>query len=85
MKTKLSEIEKLYEDISNMGLPPYECRKADNFLQGSVILLHNVLLPFSDDGLVKWNKERRDYLVDDNLKKYKEEISNFDYEFKQVL
>jgi len=85
MRTKLPEIEKLNEGISNLGLPPYECRKADKFLQGSVILLHNVLLPFSDDGLIKWDKKRRDDLVSSNLENYKEEISNFDYEYKQVL
>jgi acetyl-CoA carboxylase beta subunit len=85
MGTKLIEVEKLDEEISKMGLPPYECGRVDDLIQGSIILLHNVSLPFSDDGLVKWNKHRRDAIIDDNLGKCEEEIKNLKYEFDKVL
>ena len=85
MRTLFPEIEQLDDDITNIGLPPHECAKADNFLQGSVIFLHNILLQFSEEGLIKWNEKRRNFLVVDNLKNYVEEIKKFDYEFRQVL
>jgi hypothetical protein len=85
MKTIEPILTEIYITSGNIGLPPIECESLDQVFQGLMAFAHNIVLPFSEKGLLTWPNKKGVPLVKTAIKGYLKEIDRFEFEREKVL
>jgi len=88
----IAEMKKLNDDAlqifhryNDLDLPPPVCAKADKLLEEASCLLSNALLPFSKDGILRWDADSRGYILENSMREFEDKINKFDDEFSELL
>lgn len=84
MKRLEQELTKLYLKATDIGLPPIECKELSDSFQNAMATGHNIVLPFSDNGLKTWPQKNREYLVNSAIKNYEKDLKHFEFELKKI-
>jgi len=73
----IKEMQALIEDVENLLIkagdwpfPTFECKELDSEVQNLISFAHNVVLPFSGEGLKIWDETQRVAMVRRNLKEF---------------
>ncbi len=63
-------VTELYMRAGDIGLAPLECKDLSERFQSLMGYAHNIVLPFSDNGLKTWEGKNRKYLVNRAIEDY---------------
>ena len=85
MKTIEPVLTELYLASGNIGLPPVECKDIDQAFQNMMTFAHNIVLPFSEWGLIIWPEKNRKYLVQEATKGYLRESERLEFEQEGLI
>lgn len=78
------EENKIYDNLLNSFLPPYDCKDYFNLVQSFASQADNIFLLYSSEGLKKWKKEDRNWLVKNSIDDIKNILENIRYEEKKI-
>ena len=85
MKIVEPVLTELYHASGDIGLPPFECDDLDQAFQGVMAFAHDIVLPFSERGLITWPEKNKKYLVRDAIKDYLREFERLKIERDKVI
>jgi hypothetical protein len=85
MKIVEPVLTELYHASGDIGLPPFECEDLDQAFQDVMAFAHDIVLPFSERGLITWPEKNRKYLVRDAIKDYLREFERLKIERDKVI
>lgn len=79
-----SQVSDLYSAGMSIGLAPVEC--ADVAIRFHTVLAqaHNIVLPFTENGLNVWPEMNRKFLVKHAIIDYQKELSRLEYELEKI-
>jgi len=85
MKIVEPVLTELYLAAGDVGLPPVECGDLDQAFQGMMAFAHNIVLPFSERGLIMWPEKNRKYLVRDATEGYLREFERLKFKREMAI
>lgn len=78
------QIEDLYRKSGNSPLPPDDCKDYDQVCHNIFSTVHDFSLYFSEKGLETWPKNNREWLMQNTIKRYHEELKKLEYEESKI-
>ncbi|MBC8217238.1 MAG: hypothetical protein H8E73_02125 [Planctomycetes bacterium] len=84
MQSMAAEADRLYDLASNLSFPPPECKEYDQACQNLFVAVHNMFLFYSDRGLETWQKSNREWLMQDTIKRYHDDIQKMEFEERKI-
>ncbi len=84
MKTNEQFMTNLYHQATEIGLPPIECKDLDTVFQSMMACAHNIVLPFTDQGLKTWADNNRRFLVRQAISSCQQKLEFVEFEFKKI-
>jgi len=78
------KVEQLYFKATHIGSAPTECNDLSQRFQCLMVMAHNIVLPFSEQGLKTWERTNRTYLVDQAIKGYQKDLLRLEFEFEKI-
>jgi len=85
---KMQEMEpkenKLYLKSGNIPLPPEDCKDYDQACQNIFATIDNMFLYFSETGLRTWEKPNRDWLMQDTIKRFYDDLRRIEFEGSKI-
>jgi len=81
---RLQEIEprvsSLYYLSGNIPIPPDDCNDYDQAAQNLFATIHNIFMYYSETGLKTWPKKNREWLMQNTIKRFSEDIQRIKFE-----
>jgi len=84
MQSLQGNADTLYRDSGNLPFPPSDCKDYDQVCQSIFARIHNMFLFFSENGVKKWEKPRRDWLMQNTIRGYLEDLQRLDFEERKI-
>ncbi len=84
MKKLEVTLTELYFKATDIDLAPSECADLSQQFQNVMAIAHNIVLPFSENGLKTWEKLNINRLIDSSINDYHKELSKLEFEFEKV-
>ena len=84
MQTWQPEVDDLYRKAGNIQTAPVDCRDYDQECQNLFASVHNMFLYFSERGLELWPKQNREWLMQNTISLYKDDLAKVNFEEKKI-
>jgi len=85
---KMQEMEpivtELYLQSGNIPMPPEDCKDYDQACQNIFATIHDMFLYFSKRGLERWPKQNRDWLMQDTIKRFYNDMEGIRFEESRI-
>lgn len=85
---KMQEMEpivtELYLQSGNIPIPPEDCKDYDQASQNIFATIHDMFLYFSKRGLERWPKQNRDWLMQDTIKRFYNDMERIRFEESRI-
>ena len=85
---KMQKIEprvtELYLQSGNIPMPPEDCKDYDQACQNIFATIDNMFLYFSKRGLGTWPKRNRDWLMQDTIKRFHDDLKRIEFEESKI-
>jgi len=85
---KMQEMEpivtELYLQSGNIPMPPEDCKDYDQACQNIFATIHDMFLYFSKRGLERWPKQNRDWLMQDTIKRFYNDMERIRFEESRI-
>lgn len=78
------DADALYKESSNLTIPPLDCKDYDQVCQNLFATVHNMFLLYSQRGLKTWPKSNREWLFQDTVKRYDEDLQRLAFEDEKI-
>jgi len=78
------KIDELYNQSGNIPMPPEDCKDYDQACQNIFATIHNMSLYYSKSGLETWPKSTRDWLMQDTIKRFYEDLKRIEFEESKI-
>ena len=75
----------LYEQSADIGVPPLECEDFASKLSCVMSYAHNIVIPFSENGLKTWSESNRHDLMKQAIKDYEHDLIRLNYELEKLI
>jgi len=77
-------VTELYLQSGNIPMPPEDCKDYDQACQNIFATVHNMFLYYSERGLEKWPKQNRDWLMQDTIKRFYDDMGRIRFEESKI-
>ena len=84
MQRLCPQYDELYSDSGKLPLPPDDCKDYDQACQNIFATIHDISLYYSKMGLETWPKKNREWLMQNTIKRYQEELRKLDFEESKI-
>ncbi|HEC76396.1 MAG TPA: hypothetical protein ENI33_03950 [Thermoplasmatales archaeon] len=85
---KMQEMEprvtELYLQSGNIPMPPEDCKDYDQACQNIFATIHDMFLYFSKRGSERWPKQNRDWLMQDTIKRFYNDMERIRFEESRI-
>jgi hypothetical protein len=78
------KITELYQKSGDLPMPPDDLKDYDQVCHSIFAYVDNMVLPFSDLGRGRWNKEQRDALMDLAIRNFKRDVARLQFEEEKI-
>ncbi|MCH7658905.1 MAG: hypothetical protein IIB05_11390 [Bacteroidetes bacterium] len=80
MERLCPNIDELYYKCGNLPIPPDDCKDYEQVCQNIFAIIHDISLYYSKRGLETWPRNNREWLMQNTIKRYREELRKLDFE-----
>jgi hypothetical protein len=77
-------IEELYSRLPHIPIPPVECEKYVQACYKIFAIIYNIFLFYSKEGLEKRTRENREWLMQDAINRFYDELKNIEIEESKI-
>lgn len=84
MERLCPNIDELYYKCGNLPIPPDDCKDYEQVCQNIFAIIHDISLYYSKKGLETWPKQNREWLMQNTIKRYHEEIRKLEFEESKI-
>ena len=77
-------VTELYHRSGNIPMPPEDCKEYDRACQNLFATIHDMFLYYSKKGLEIWPKENRDWLMQDTIKRFYNDLERIRFEESKI-
>ncbi|MDX2254178.1 MAG: DUF4365 domain-containing protein [Pseudanabaenaceae cyanobacterium bins.39] len=84
MKSYETDLTKAYYSSIGFNVPPLECKDFASKFSCVLADAHNIVLPFSENGLETWEESNRNYLMKQAIKDYERDLPRLEYELEKL-
>ena len=80
MQEREPRINDLIIQSGNIPMPPEDCKDYDQACQHIFGTIHNMFLYYSKNGLETWSQHNRDWLMQDTIKRFYDDLKKIEFE-----
>jgi len=77
-------VTEFYLQSGNIPMPPEDCKDYDQACQNIFATIHDMFLYFSKRGLETWPKRNRDWLMQDTIKRFYNDMNRIRFEETKI-
>ncbi len=84
MQALEQKVRELDRQAGDLPFSPADCKDFDQACQNLFATVDNMFLYYSEQGRTKWERPNRDWLMQDTIKRFNEDLQQIEFEEKKI-